>query len=253
MIDSHCHLTDEAFMGQQDAVIARAKAQGVEACLSVACSLKEAEKLESLLDNPFVYGACGIHPEYALSGEKLGDLERFYAHPKMLGVGETGLDAHYGAETLKEQEALFCQHIELAIDLQKPLIIHAREADAKIEEIMTRYLKKKTFKAVLHCFSSGERLADWALECGIYLSASGMITFKNAEKIRSIFKRVPMDKLLIETDAPYLAPVPFRGKTNEPAFVAKTAEVLAELKGISVAELDAITTTNFKALFSSQS
>ena len=250
MIDSHCHLTDEVFEGQHQAVMNRAKAAGITACLSVACSLPDAKKLFPLLENPFVYGACGLHPEYAgKAPETLKDFEEFYKHPKMVGIGETGLDAHYGADTLKEQEALFCEHIELAITLQKPLIIHAREADEKIEEIMMRYLKKHTLKAVLHCFSSGQRLAHWALECGIYLSASGIITFKNAEKIRSVFKSVPMEKLLVETDAPYLAPVPFRGKTNEPAFVAKTAEVLAEIKGVSLAELEGQTTANFNKLF----
>ena len=251
MIDSHCHIGFE----QTDTaeVLARAKAVGVNEILTVACSLTDYAQLISILTKyPTIYGAFGIHPEYAETMPKDEEMQKkLSAHPNIVAVGECGLDYHYNSETKKIQCSAFERQIEIAHRLKKPLIIHAREADDDIIAILNsaNCAGLLTYGGVLHCFTGSHRLAEKGLEVGFYISASGVITFKNAESIRDVFKTVPIERLLIETDSPYMAPVPYRGKVNEPAFMVKTAEKLAEIKGVTLAEIDRITTQNFYTLF----
>lgn len=251
MIDSHCHIGfDQADTAE---VLARAKAVGVNEILTVACSLTDyAQLISVLMKYPTIYGAFGIHPEYAETMPADKELsEKLSAHPNIVAVGECGLDYHYNPETKKIQCSAFERQIEIAHRLKKPLIIHAREADDDIITILNsaNCAGLLTHGGVLHCFTGSQRLAEKALEVGFYISASGVITFKNAEAIRDVFQTVPIERLLIETDSPYMAPVPYRGKVNEPAFMIKTAEKLAEIKGLTLAEIDRITTQNFYTLF----
>lgn len=251
MIDSHCHLTDPSLLQDLPLVLEKALESGITHILSVACSEDDFSKLERILDEKMIFGACGIHPEYAadFSSKAIDELFSLLKNKKILGVGETGLDAFYGAYTLKEQEKLFFQHIELSQDIDKPLIIHTREAEEQTERILTYFSKKKELKLVLHCFTGSQRFADWAQEMGFYISVSGIITFNKAEELRNVIQTVPLERLLIETDAPYLAPIPYRGKRNEPSFLIKTAERLAKLKQCSMEDLEQATTHNFKKLF----
>lgn len=250
MIDSHCHLTDSALYPQIDDVLQRAEQAGVKACLSVACSANEWEPLLALLSKyPHIYGAVGLHPESLKDQKALKHIGDYLKHPGIVALGEMGLDAYYGADTLVAQTMLFEQQLELVQEYHLPAIIHTRQADEQTMQVMTKAFKHQPFAAVLHCFCGTSFMADWASEMGFYLSASGMITFKKADEIRDVFARVPLNCLLLETDSPYLAPVPFRGHVNEPAFVAHTAKALADIKGLSVAEIDTITTDNFRRLF----
>lgn len=251
MIDSHCHLGfDHADITD---TLSRAEKVGVSEMLTVACSCDEYEDLLLILNKyPMIYGAFGIHPEYAASMPSVADMiKRLSAHPNILAVGECGLDYHYNSDTKEIQRSTFWRQIEIASQLKKPLIIHAREADEDIISILDRANRSGLLTAggVLHCFTGTQKLADKALDIGFYISASGVITFKNAEDIRSVFKTVPLDRLLLETDSPYMAPIPYRGKVNEPSFMVKTAEKLAEIKGVSLNEIDEITTQNFYKLF----
>ncbi len=194
-----------------------------------------------------VYFSVGTHPHNA--HEELDvpveEIVRLSAHPKCIAVGEAGLDYHYDKSPRAAQREGFLKHIEAARRTGLPLEIHAREADDDIGDILEAEMKKAPFKAVLHCFTGGQRLASRAVELGFYVSASGVITFKNSQALRQVFATVPLDRLLVETDAPYLAPMPYRGKRNEPAFVAHTAAALATIKQVSTAEIARITTDNF--------
>ncbi len=251
MIDSHCHVgfNQDDVMG----ILSRAKEKGVSKMLTVACSLSEYEGLLEILNHyPMFYGAFGIHPEYADTIPADEDmLKKISAHPNIVAVGECGLDYHYNPDTREIQISAFERQIEIAYRLKKPLIIHAREADDDIVSILDMANRSGllTYGGVLHCFTGSQKLADKALEVGFYISASGVITFKNAESIRDVFKTVPLERLLIETDSPYMAPVPYRGKVNEPAYIEKTAEKLAEIKDVPFEEIDRITTQNFNNLF----
>lgn len=254
MIDSHCHLGVDQIQSQTAEVIDRSFSANVTHMLSVACQEEELPPLLDLMNEyAFVYGAFGIHPEYVT--EKKVTLERIIkahlSHPRFVGVGETGLDYFYNPNTRSEQIKAFETHIEAACQMKKPLIIHTRDAEEDTLSILKTahnngYLR---YGGVLHCFTGSARLADEALALGLYISASGVITFKRAEALRAVFRMVPMSRLLVETDTPYLAPEPYRGKVNEPAFVVETAKVLADLKGVSLSQIDTQTTDNFKRLF----
>lgn len=254
MIDSHCHIGIGRLKEETPAMIERAFASGVTNILSVACKPEELSDLIALLDTyHFIYGAFGIHPEYAneeeISPEKL--IQGLLAHPRLVGVGETGLDYYYQPETRAAQLKAFQTHIEVAYRLKKPIIIHTRSAEADTSALLKEadragYL---AYGGVLHCFTGSSDLAETALSLGLHISASGVITFKNAADLRRIFEIVPLNRLLVETDAPYLAPVPYRGQTNEPAFVAETLKMLAAIHRISPQEADTYTTSNFKKLF----
>ena len=251
MIDSHCHIG----LNQTDItdLLLRAQAAGVTNMLSVACSVPEYPALLKLLDTyPMVYGAFGVHPEYADTMPDDADvIQKLTAHSHLVAVGECGLDYHYTPETKDIQRKVFEKHIELAHQLNMPLIIHTREADEDTIAILESADRAGwlSMGGVLHCFTGSERLAKKGLTCGLYISASGVITIKMADEVRRVFQLIPLNRLLIETDSPYMAPVPYRGKINEPSYLPKTAEKLAELKGVSLQEIEQITDHNFQVLF----
>lgn len=251
MIDSHCHIGLNSVDITE--LLRRANSAGVKTMLSVACHLPEYPALLRLLDTyPMLYGSLGIHPEYSGTYTTNEDLiKKITAHPHIVGVGEVGLDYHYMAESKAIQQSAFERQIEVAHSVQKPIIIHTREADDDTIAILESADRSGLLRygGVLHCFTGTQRLAEKALELGFYISASGIITFKMADDIRDVFKMIPCNRLLVETDSPYLAPVPYRSKINEPAYVIETAKKLAELKEISLEELDHITTSNFIHLF----
>ncbi len=251
MIDSHCHIG----MGEDniEQVIKNALDKGVSRLLSVACNISDYQLLLKLLDNySMVYGAFGIHPENAKDCPSQDAFKKMImAHPKLIGVGETGLDYHYMTEDKITQQKAFEYQIEMASQVQKPVIIHTREADEDTISILRAAYRGGVLKygGVLHCFTGTVKLAEKALEFGLYISASGVITFKNADSIRSVFQMIPLERLLVETDSPYMAPVPYRGKENQPAYVIKTAEKLADIKGVELSEIEQITSNNFNRLF----
>ena len=251
MIDSHCHIGFEN--DDLGDIVFRAKSVGVHRMLSVACAVSDYDKLVKILsDFPMIDGAVGLHPEYANSWTEVKEkLTEVLSLKRILALGECGLDYHYAPDTKREQQICFEEQIELAHRLNKPIIIHTRDAESDTISILKSafnagFLK---FGGVLHCFTGTQALADIVLEAGLYLSASGVITFKNAEEIRSVFQSAPIARLSIETDSPYLAPIPYRGRVNEPAYVVKTAEKLAELRKLPVEEIDRITTENYTRLF----
>ena len=252
LIDSHCHLDFPDFAGELALVLARAEAAGVAALLTIGTKLAAFPGVHEIaLRFPQICCSVGVHPHEA-AAEPEAAVERLLALaalPKVVGIGETGLDYHYTLSPPAAQKRAFQSHIEAAQASGLPLIVHAREADCDIAQLLTAAAAKAPLRGVLHCFSSSQRLADTAVELGFYVSFSGILTFKNAEAVRQVAGRLPLDRLLLETDAPYLAPVPLRGKRNEPAFLAHTAAALARLRGLSVAEIEAQTTENFFRLF----
>lgn len=253
MIDSHCHIGFEELKENVGDIIARAETAGVEKMLTVACNREQLEELIPLLDMyPQVFGAFGVHPHEAQEQFSIQELTGLLTrHPKIIGVGETGLDYHYDYAPREDQRQSFHTHIQAAIMLHMPLIIHTREAEVDTIDILRSEQKNGGLDmgGVIHCFTGSQALANAALDMGFYISASGVITFAKALDLRDIFTTVPLNRLLIETDSPYLAPIPYRGKQNEPSFLPKTAEVLANIKGVSVKELTEITTKNFNKLF----
>jgi TatD DNase family protein len=250
LVDSHCHLDFPDFAAERDAVIARARAAGVGTMLTICTRLDQFDGVRAIAEaSSDIWCSVGAHPhEAADHADLIADrLVSLAAHPRVIGIGETGLDFHYDLSPRDIQERVFRAHIAAARIAGLPLIIHAREADDEIADILEEECPSA---GVLHCFSSGRALAERALALGFYISISGIVTFRNADDLRAILRDVPLDRLLIETDSPYLAPVPYRGKRNEPAYVAATASAVAALKGIAVEDLAAITTTNFFNLFS---
>ena len=249
LVDSHCHLDFADFAAERDAVIDRARAAGVGTMLTIGTRLDEFPQVRSIAEAyDDVWCSVGAHPHEAAdhADTTAAELAALAAHPRVVAIGEAGLDFHYDHSPRDVQEQVFRTHIAAAKAAGLPLIVHARAADAQ----MTRILREEQPSAgVMHCFSSGRALAEAALEIGFYISISGIVTFKNADELRAIVRDVPLDRLLVETDAPYLAPVPHRGRRNEPAFVAATAAAVAALKGLSGAELGAITSDNFFRLF----
>ena len=252
-VDSHCHLDFPDYAGQVDQVMARATEAGVGACLSIGTELKRFAGVKAVAEKfPNIWCSVGVHPHEA-QAELLDDeaaLIREAAHPKVVGIGETGLDYYYEHSPREPQQRNFRSHIAAARHTGLPLIVHTRDADDDTIDILHDEMGKGAFTGLIHCFTGTQRLADAALELGLYISVSGIATFKNSAALRDVIKTVPLERLLVETDAPYLSPVPHRGKTNEPAFVVHTAKMLAELKGVSEEELAAATTGNFFRLFS---
>jgi TatD DNase family protein len=252
IVDSHTHLDFPDFAGQEADVVARAAVAGVARMVTICTRLRRAPQVQALADRfPGVFWAAGVHPMHAAEEppatvEELVTLAR---HPKLVGIGETGLDYHYTADSAAVQQGSLRVHIEAARRTGLPLIIHARAADDDIARILTEEHRAGPFAAVMHCFSSGERLAQTALDLGFYLSASGILTFPKSAELRAIFAAAPVERILVETDAPYLAPVPHRGKRNEPAFAALTAAAIAPLWGLSPEAFARQTTANFDRLF----
>ncbi len=252
LVDSHCHLDFPDFAAELDEVVARARAAGIGTMVTISTRVKKFDQLRAVAERfDDVYCSVGTHPHNA--HEELDvtadDLVRIAEHPKVVAIGEAGLDYHYDTSPREAQAAGLRTHIAAARTTGLPLVIHAREADQDLAAILKEESGKGAFPAVLHCFSSGRALAEAGIALGHYVSFSGILTFKNAQDIRDIARDMPADRILVETDAPYLAPVPHRGKRNEPSFVAETAAVLAETRGVSREAIAAQTTENFHRLF----
>ena len=251
-IDSHCHLDQADYSESIEDIVNRAKSAGVSHILAIACNPDDFMELaEQLQYFPNLYGSFGIHPEYAHQPHDLKNLEKYLIRCKAVALGECGLDYHEAIASPEEQQNLFKKQIDLAHKLHLPLMIHSRDAEGDTRSILKQAFQdnKLSDGFVLHCFSGSLDMAKEVIQMGGYLSASGVITFKNAERIRTIFAEIPLQHLLVETDAPYLAPHPFRGQENQPAYVQYTLEKLAEIKGISVDEMEKITTDNFNRLY----
>ena len=253
IVDSHCHLDFPDFEGEIPDLVARAKDAGVKRMVTICTRLKNEPSVRKIAEeHGAVYYAAGTHPMSAAS-EPLASVDQLIKisqHPKMVGIGETGLDYHYTAESAEIQKTSLKIHIEAARETNLPLIIHSRAADEDMAAILKDEFKKGQYKCVMHCFSSSVELTKLSLELGFYLSMSGIITFKKSEELRSIFKLAPIDQVLVETDSPYLSPVPFRGKRNEPSYTAHTAEVGATIYGVDYITFANQTTKNFNRLFS---
>jgi len=253
LVDSHCHLDFPDFEGERDQVLARARERGVERFVTISTRVREFGRLEALIDaHEDVFASVGTHPHNA--AEELDvtadDLARLAERDKVVAIGEAGLDYHYDKSPREAQAAGLRTHCAAARITGLPLVIHARDADGDIGAILEDEMENGAFRAVLHCFSSGAALARRGLALGFYVSFSGIVTFKSAAALRDVAREVPLDRILVETDAPYLAPQPHRGRRNEPAFVADTAAILAGAIDVSPERLAAATTENFYRLFS---
>jgi TatD DNase family protein len=253
LVDSHCHLDFPDFAEERDAVVARAVAEGVGMMVTISTRVRRFESILAIAETyENVFCSVGTHPHNA--GEEAdvstGELVDLSAHPKVVAIGEAGLDYFYDRSPRDVQADVFRRHIDAARRTGLPLVIHSRDADSDMDAILRDERGKGAFPFILHCFSSGAALAQAGVELGGYVSFSGILTFKKSEELRAIARMIPRDRLLVETDAPYLAPVPFRGKRNEPAYVAHTASVLAETLGMSADEVAALTTANFFRCFS---
>jgi len=253
LVDSHCHLDFPDYAGQVDRIVARAAEAGVGVCLSIGTELKKFPGVKAVAEKfPNVWCSVGVHPHES-EKELLDDEAALIAetvHPKVVGIGETGLDYYYEHSPRQPQQKNFRAHIAAARQTGLPVIVHTRDADDDTIDILRDEMAKGAFTGLIHCFTGTQKLADAALELGLYISVSGIATFKNSAALRDVIKTVPLERLLVETDAPFLSPVPYRGKTNEPAFVVHTAKMLAELKGVTQDALAAATTDNFFRLFS---
>ena len=253
LVDSHCHLDFPDFAEDLDAVMGRAAAAGVGVMLTINTHLTRFERslaVAERFDN--VWCTVGVHPheagtEPAADVERLVDLSR---HPKVVGFGETGLDYFYDKSPRERQRDSFRAHLAAARATGLPVVVHTRDADDDTAAILAEEMGKGAFTGLIHCFSSGPELAARALDLGLMISVSGIVTFKKTEALRATLAAVPLDRLLVETDCPYLAPVPHRGKRNEPAYVAATAAALAAVKGLPAGDVEAATTANFFRLFS---
>lgn len=257
-IDSHCHLTHERIvgLGKPEQIVDAAYAGGVDGMLTISCQIKGdfPEQLAVARAHDNVWCSVGTHPHDASDEqEKTVSLEELVeianSDPNIIGIGESGLDYHYAYSTPEDQDISFRKHIRACLETGLPLIVHSREAEEDTMRIIREEASGKPLKGVMHCFSSKRILAEEALDIGFYISFSGIVTFKQATELQEIAKDVPMDRILVETDAPFLAPTPMRGKTNQPAYVNFTGKFMAELKGVDEYEMAKITSDNFFALF----
>lgn len=253
LVDSHCHLEYDGLVDNQSAVLARARDAGVEAFLNISTKRSEWEQVAATAARePDVYASVGIHPHHADDHQNVteDDLLTATAHPRVIGLGETGLDYYYDHSDRTAQQDLFRRHIAVARETGLPVIIHTRDAEEDTAAILADEMGKGAFPALIHCFTASERFGQQVLDLGLFISLSGIVTFKNARELAEFATKVPNDRLLVETDSPFLAPVPHRGKPCEPAFVADTARFIAGLRGVTVNELAFATTANFFRLFS---
>jgi TatD DNase family protein len=253
LVDSHCHLDFPDFAEERNDIVARAGEAGVGLMVTISTRIRKIEQIRAISEHyDNVFHSVGTHPHNASEefGIAASEIIALATHPKCVAIGEAGLDYFYDKAPRQEQALGLRAHISAARQTQLPLVIHARDADLDMENILVEESGKGAFPFLLHCFSSGQRLADVGVELGGYVSFSGILTFKRSEEIRTIALSVPQDRLLVETDAPYLAPQTHRGKRNEPAYVAETAKVLADTIGVSDEEIAALTTANFFRLFS---
>ncbi len=252
LVDSHCHLNYKGLIEEQPAVLERARQSGVTAMLNISTRESEwRDIVETAEREKDVWASIGIHPHEADSHPDvdLGKLVKEAAHPRVIAIGETGLDYYYDHSDRERQRQSFRTHIHAARETGLPIIVHTRDAEADTAEIMAEEMEQGAYSGVIHCFTASEDFAQKALAMGLYISISGIVTFKNAKDLKETAAKLPADRLLVETDAPFLAPVPHRGKTGEPAFVADTARYLAELRGEEYAELCETTGRNFYQLF----
>ncbi|WP_068089311.1 TatD family hydrolase [Polycladidibacter stylochi] len=252
LVDSHCHLDFPQFEAERDLIVKRANDAGVGRMVTICTRVKKFDEIHAIAQNyECVYCSVGTHPHNALEEEdvSLEQLLELAERDKVVAIGEAGLDYFYDNAPRDVQEKVLRTHIAAARQTQLPLVIHSRDADADMARILREEMAIGAFPALLHCFSSSLELAREALELGLYVSFSGILTFKRSTELREIATQIPLDRLLVETDAPYLAPQPWRGKTNEPAYVTHTNKVLAEVHGISEAEMARTTTENFLRLF----
>ncbi|HEX6111508.1 MAG TPA: TatD family hydrolase [Geminicoccaceae bacterium] len=252
LVDSHCHLDFPALAEERDAVLARARAAGVGLMQTIGTRLETFEQVLAIAEaNPDIYCSVGVHPHRAakepLDGP--GQLTAWAAHPKVIGIGESGLDYYYDHSPRDVQTDVFRLHIQAARQTGLPLIVHTRDADRDTAELLRAAMAEGPFTGVIHCYSSSPELGFAAVEMGLYLGIGGIVTFRKSDQLRATVRELPLERLLLETDAPYLAPEPFRGKRNEPAYVAHVAATLADIKGLRVAEIETATTDNFLRLF----
>jgi TatD DNase family protein len=252
LVDSHCHLDFPDFQTELDNVIARARAAGVVRIVSISTRIRQHAQLLAIVERfPDVFCSVGTHPHYA--DEELdvtiADLVSLARDPKVVAFGEAGLDYHYDNSPRDAQEQGLRNHIAAAREVGLPLVIHSRDADERMAEILEEEAGKGTFPAVLHCFTGGRALAERALALGLYISFTGIVTFRKSDELRALAASLPLDRIMVETDAPYLAPGRFRGKRNEPSYVVETAKLLAEIRSISLDEFANRTTANFFRLF----
>lgn len=252
LVDSHCHLDFPDFASEIDAVLGRARAAGIGRIVTISTRVKKHAQVLAIAENyPEVFCSIGTHPHNAAEEPDI-DAKMLVAaaqHPKIVAIGEAGLDYHYDNSPRAAQAASLRQHIAAARETKLPLVIHSRDCDADMAEILREESGKGAFPAVLHCFTGGRDLAFTAIELGHYVSFTGILTFKRSDDLRAIADALPADRILVETDSPYLAPLPYRGKRNEPAYVVETAKVLSEVRGVTADEIARQTTENFFRLF----
>ena len=251
MIDSHCHLDHEPLLSNLNEVIKRSKDVGIKKLLTISTSVESFLRIKEIIKkDEIIYGTIGIHPheteKNSISSDQI--VKYFNENKKIIGVGETGLDFYYNNSDKKKQISSFKKHIDAAIQLNSPIIVHSRNAENETLEIFNEY-KDEKLKILMHCFTGTKKFAEELMSFNTIFSASGIITFKNSTELQNTFKSIPIEKILIETDSPFLAPVPMRGKKNEPSFLAFTAEKLGEIKDLPKAEIIKITSNNFNQLF----
>ena len=251
MIDSHCHLDHEPLLGDLSNVIKRSKEVGIKKLLTISTSYESFDRIKNIIQkDEMIYGTIGIHPHETTKNKITSDIivKNITENEKIIGIGETGLDFYYNNSDKNDQINSFKEHIEASIKTNSPLIIHSRDAEVETFEILSEY-KNQNLKILMHCFTGSIDFAKKLLTLNAFFSASGIITFKNSLELQETFKFLPLDRILIETDSPFLAPVPNRGKKNEPSFIDYTAQKLADIKSISKSEIANLTTNNFNKLF----
>ena len=253
IIDSHCHLEYEPMSLELDDTISRANKDGVEFILTISTEDKSYDKILNIISkNECVYGSYGIHPHEAKNHQSIKSediIKKTELNKKIIGIGESGLDFYYNHSDKKDQIKCFEEHIIAAQNTQLPLIVHTRNAERETLDILKNQLNKKNFKILIHCFTGSKEFAFKLLDLGAYISASGVVTFKKSEDLANTFKEISNDRILVETDSPYLAPVPLRGKPNEPSYIIHTVKFLSKLKNLSFDDFSNITTKNFFNLF----
>ena len=252
MIDSHCHLDHEPLFSNIDEVIKRSKQTGLKKILTISTNVKSFENIKKIIElDEMIYGSVGMHPHETSQDEMSKEfiVENARKYKKIIGIGETGLDFYYENSRKDDQIKSFVNHIEASIDLKYPLIVHSRSAENETFDILNRY-KKTDIKILMHCFTGSLEFAKKMMTLNAYFSASGIITFKNSTNLQETFKLIDNDKILIETDSPFLAPMPLRGRKNEPSYIKYTLEKLSEIKSITSDQLEKITNNNFDRLFS---
>jgi len=253
LVDSHCHLDFPDFSSELDAVVARANAAGIGRIVTICTRVRKFDQVLAVAEKfPEIFCSVGTHPHYAHEELDIDSkaLIALTKNPKVVAIGEAGLDYHYDNSPRDAQAQGLRQHISAARETGLPLVIHSRDCDVDMAKILKEESGKGAFPAVLHCFTGGRDLAFAAVDLGLTISFTGILTFKNSQSLRDIARELPPDRILVETDAPYLAPLPFRGKRNEPSYVVETAKVLAEARGVSADEIARQTTENFFRLFS---